>query len=88
MVETANGVKVVAPTCLTCHAEKLNGQLIVGLGNTTTDYTREQSGTFRASDIMLQVGYGKNSAEWAAYYPLSRGFKAVGARTSAPPRAA
>lgn len=78
VVETANGVKVVAPTCLTCHAEKLNGQLIVGLGNTTTDYTREQSGTFRASDIMLQVGYGKNSAEWAAYYPLSRGFKAVG----------
>jgi len=78
VVETAGGVKVVAPTCLTCHAEKLNGQLIVGLGNTTTDYTREQSGTFRASDIMLQVGYGKNSAEWAAYYPLSRGFKAVG----------
>lgn len=78
VVETANGVKVVAPTCLTCHAEKLNGQLIVGLGNNTYDHTREQSGTFRASDIMLQVGYGKNSAEWAAYSPLSRGYKAVG----------
>ncbi len=78
VVETANGVKVVAPTCLTCHAEKLNGQLLVGLGNNTTDHTREQSATFRASDMALQVGYGKNSPEWEAYHPLSRGYKAVG----------
>jgi len=78
VVDAPNGVKVVAPTCLTCHAEKLNGQLIVGLGNNTTDHTREQSATFRASDIMLQVGYGQNSAEWAAYFPFSRGYKAVG----------
>jgi mono/diheme cytochrome c family protein len=78
VVETSDSVKVVAPTCLACHAEKLNGRLIVGLGNNTVDLTRDQSATFRASDIAMQIRYGKNAPEWTAYHPLSRGYKAVG----------
>ncbi|MBL7776320.1 MAG: hypothetical protein JNK89_09990 [Saprospiraceae bacterium] len=78
VVEAPNGVKVVAPTCLTCHAEKINGQLIVGLGNTSTDHSYDQSANFRAADFAVQLRYGKNSPEWEAYYPLSRGYQAVG----------
>ncbi|MEQ1744761.1 MAG: hypothetical protein ABMA02_05005 [Saprospiraceae bacterium] len=77
VVETAGGVKVAAPACLTCHAEKLNGQLIVGLGNNTYDYTRDLSATFRASDLAVQMRYGKGSPEWEAYQPLSRGYQTV-----------
>jgi cytochrome c5 len=36
---TASGVKVVSPNCLQCHAETLRGELVVGLGNHTADYT-------------------------------------------------
>ena len=78
VVEAPNGVKVVAPTCLNCHAEKLNGQLIVGLGSNTADHTYDHAENFRAADFAVQLRFGKNSPEWEAYYPLSRGYKAVG----------
>ena len=37
--DTARGVKVVSPNCLQCHAETLRGELVIGLGNHTADYT-------------------------------------------------
>jgi len=85
VVTAPNGVKVVAPTCLTCHAETLNGQLIVGLGNNTADHTRDQSANFRAADLAVKLMFGENSPEWAAYYPASRSYTAIGPyiRTSA-----
>lgn len=75
VVEKPGGVKVVAPTCLTCHAEKINGQIIIGLGNNTADHT--QPAPFRASDMAVQIRFGKKSPEWEAYLPLSRGHQAV-----------
>ena len=78
VVSAPNGVKVVVPTCLTCHAERLNGVLIPGLGNNTTDNTTDQATTFQTADIGVQLFYGQNSPEWDAYYPLSRAYKAVG----------
>ncbi|MFN0015772.1 MAG: hypothetical protein ACKVU2_14610 [Saprospiraceae bacterium] len=77
VVETTGGVKITAPNCLTCHAEKLNGQLIVGLGNNTADHTRDLSASFRASDLAVQMRFGKNTPEWEAYQPLSRGYQAI-----------
>jgi mono/diheme cytochrome c family protein len=41
---TAAGVEVVTANCLTCHAGNINGQLVVGLGNTEQDYTSDLSG--------------------------------------------
>jgi mono/diheme cytochrome c family protein len=38
---TASGVEVVTPNCLQCHAEFLNGELVVGLGSHTADYTED-----------------------------------------------
>jgi cytochrome c553 len=38
-VHTRAGVDLVSPNCLQCHAEKLNGTLVIGLGNVTADYT-------------------------------------------------
>lgn len=78
VVTASNGAKVVAPTCLTCHAEKINGQLIVGLGNNTADYTTNQASTFQTADIAVKFLYGLNSPEWNAYYPASRSAQAIG----------
>src|SRR5205814_9690547 len=36
---TATGVEVVTPNCLQCHAEHINGELVIGLGNQSADYT-------------------------------------------------
>jgi Cytochrome c len=77
VVNAENGVKVVAPTCLTCHAETLNDKLIVGLGNNTYDYTADQGATFTLSDAAIRVIHGENSDAWRAYYPASRAYKAI-----------
>lgn len=77
VVKAPNGVKVVAPNCLNCHAEKLNGKVIVGLGSNTLDHSYDLSSNFRAADFAVQLNHGKVSKEWEAYFPLSRGFKSV-----------
>ncbi|MCA0235983.1 MAG: c-type cytochrome [Bacteroidetes bacterium] len=78
VVTASNGVKVVAPTCLTCHAERLNGQLIVGLGNNTSDHTNNQASMFQTADLAVKLLYGQNSPEWNAYYPASRASQTIG----------
>jgi hypothetical protein len=41
-VEAPNGEIVVAPNCLQCHAQVFDNKLIIGLGNTTIDFTDHQ----------------------------------------------
>jgi Cytochrome c len=78
IVKAANGVKVAALTCLGCHAEYLGGQLIVGLGNNSSDYTVDQRLLFNIVDQSVRIRYGENSKEWAAYTPLRRAYTAIG----------
>ncbi len=78
VITASTGAKVVVPTCLTCHAEKLNGQLIVGLGNNTSDNTTNQASTFQTADLAVKFLYGQGSPEWNAYYPASRASQAIG----------
>ena len=76
--DTTARVKLVTPNCLTCHAEMLHGQLVIGLGNNSADHTAYSQRQFKAASIAIQVGYGKRSPEWAGYYPLSRSHEAIG----------
>ncbi len=75
----SNGVKVVSTNCFNCHAEHspADGSLIVGLGNTTADNTVDVAQQFGLIDNVVKARYGANSAEWKAYYPLSRGFTSI-----------
>lgn len=73
----ANGERIVAPTCLGCHTEMLNGKRILGLGNNTADNTSDQSTLFTGAEAYIKLFYGQNSKEWEAFYPASRAYKAV-----------
>jgi hypothetical protein len=42
-VSAVNGEKVVVPNCFQCHAEFFDGKLIVGLGNSTGDFTKTKN---------------------------------------------
>ena len=42
-IKAPNGQMVVAPNCLQCHAQVFDGQLFVGLGNTTIDFSSGKS---------------------------------------------
>jgi hypothetical protein len=41
-VKAPNGEIVIAPNCLQCHAQVFDGKLILGLGNSTIDFTGGQ----------------------------------------------
>lgn len=56
------GVEIVAPNCLECHAGHINGQLVVGLGGADQDFTNDQSQT--AALVGQLVTDPTEKAEW------------------------
>lgn len=76
VVTTAEGAKMVAPTCLTCHAEYLNGKLILGLGNNTTDYTKKGKSKKWASKA-VKMHYGADAPEWTGFMPVARSYETL-----------
>src|SRR5262245_13438835 len=62
---SAEGVPVVSANCLTCHAGRINDQLVVGLGAADADFTTDQ-----ASQIDLAGGLISDpveKAEWQRF---------------------
>jgi mono/diheme cytochrome c family protein len=62
---TARGVEVVAPNCLTCHAATFNGQVIVGLGDESLDFTQDPSIAVEASGTAVRGG--PEADEWRKF---------------------
>ncbi len=80
-VTASNGVSVAAPNCLTCHAEFLNGQLILGLGDNTVDYSQDQGGQTQLLTTAINSFYGTNSPEAVAYEPFRRATEVISEAT-------
>ena len=58
----ADGVEIVSNNCLTCHAERIEGELIVGLGSAFGDFTDDPR------RLVLQTGnYVRGEAETRAW---------------------
>jgi cytochrome c5 len=72
-----NGVKIVSNNCLSCHSDKLNGKLIIGLGNTTADNTNDITQQINGVEAFIGIKHGKTSPEMTAFQPFARGFRAV-----------
>ena len=43
VVKAPNGESIVVPNCLQCHADFFDGQLMIGLGNSTGDFTKTKN---------------------------------------------
>ena len=65
-VDAPNGEKIVAPNCLQCHAQVFDGKLIVGLGNTFTDFTVNRSSTVLFAEKFLMTLKGENAKKYDA----------------------
>ena len=78
VVTTADSAQFVVPNCLTCHAEMLDGQLVIGLGNNTADHTEYNASQFRAATLAIAMKYGKRSPEWKGFQTLSRSHESIG----------
>ncbi|MFK7810468.1 MAG: hypothetical protein AB8F74_21865 [Saprospiraceae bacterium] len=77
-VDAFNGVRVVSANCFQCHAQKLNGELVMGLGNTFADFTEDQSENLGLIELGLAFTYGADSPEVKAFEPVGRALEVLG----------
>ncbi len=74
-----NGQKIVVGNCMQCHAEKINGDYIVGLGNNTLNFTEDQSGLIPLIDAAINTFYGPPpNDQYEAYEAFRDAILAVG----------
>jgi len=66
VVKAFNGEDIVVPNCLQCHAETFNGKLMIGLGNTTGDFTKGQKLNSKSLEKMLMVYLKLNPKKYEA----------------------
>jgi mono/diheme cytochrome c family protein len=76
--EAANGVEVINGNCFTCHAGNINGTLMLGLGNSASDFTKNFNLAARAIDTGMKLKYSKKSPERNAYESFGNYFEAIG----------
>ncbi len=75
--DASNGVRTVTNNCFSCHGGYLNGEYVMGLGNSLIDLTGSQESIFILLENYIKNNYGEDSPEWENYEPFGRGFKAV-----------
>ncbi len=61
-MKTKDGVDIVTSNCLSCHAGRIDGKLVVGLGAADSDFTNDPSGT--AGLVGAVLTDPKELAEW------------------------
>jgi len=79
-VKAPNGEIIVAPNCLQCHAQVFENKLIIGLGNTSMDFTGGQKlnpKNFSVAENFLQKADPK---KYEAAEPFFRVAKAISAQ--------
>ncbi|HTJ13106.1 MAG TPA: hypothetical protein VL547_13820 [Dinghuibacter sp.] len=65
-VKASNGVVVVVPNCLQCHAQVFGDKLIVGLGSTDVDFTHNERSGVTAMRNWLKTFSGGHSGKYEA----------------------
>ncbi len=65
-VKAPNGEMIVAPNCLQCHAQLFDGKLVVGLGNSFSDFTVNRQGIALAAEGFLKNLKGDQKKKYDA----------------------
>ncbi|RMG26988.1 MAG: hypothetical protein D6730_08070 [Bacteroidetes bacterium] len=79
--ESWYGEKVVNGNCFTCHAAVLEGQMVLGLGNSSLEFNRSKRLHTAILNWMVKRHYGKKSPQWAAFREHGQWLKATAAAT-------
>jgi hypothetical protein len=76
-VKAPNGEIVVAPNCLQCHAQIFDNKLIVGLGNTTIDFTGGEKLNPRTAAVAENFLQKADPKKYEAAEPFLKVAKAI-----------
>jgi hypothetical protein len=77
VVTTSYNTRAVGANCLNCHASYINNEFVMGLGNSTFDFSTDQTATLNLLDLVMKSNYSLNSPDYQAFIPYKRGFQAI-----------
>jgi mono/diheme cytochrome c family protein len=83
-VKAPNGEMVVAPNCLQCHAQVFEGKLVVGMGNSFSDFTQNRVGIAVMAENFLKNLKGDQAKKYEAALPFITAIKAISPRLVTP----
>ena len=69
-VTASNGEVLVAPNCLQCHAQVFESQLIIGLGNSLVDFTKNEKINASNFDLLEKILKIKAPRQYEASAPF------------------
>ena len=75
--EGSSNEMLVSGNCFTCHAGELNGEVVLGLGNSLGDFTRNMKPPFDIIAWMIKRKYGKDSDVWKSYEEQHKWYQQV-----------
>ena len=78
VVSASNGEPIVAPNCMQCHAQVFNGKLIMGLGNSTVDFSHGQKLDPQKAAAAEKILKNLDPKKYEAAEPFLRVVKAIG----------
>jgi len=76
-VKAPNGEIVVAPNCLQCHAQIFDNKLIIGLGNSTVDFTGGEKLNSKNASMAEQVLKNADPKKYEASEPFLKVAKTI-----------
>lgn len=77
VITNANGMDIVIPTCLQCHAQVFEDSLYVGMGNTFQDFSNLDKQYNFLSEVAIKAMQTFNPKGYEAAQPLITSFKTV-----------
>jgi mono/diheme cytochrome c family protein len=72
-----NGAETVNGNCFTCHAGKVDGELVLGLGDSWSDYTKSMVLMGQGMRIGMALQYKKDDPQVAAFEDFGNYFRAM-----------
>lgn len=73
-----NGIEVVSPNCMQCHAGFVNNEFVLGAANIDADFTVNSGAIGTLVNLQIQNMYGIGSPEYEAYLPFHTAITATG----------
>lgn len=77
VITNANGIDIVIPTCLQCHAQVFEDSLYVGMGNTFQDFSNLNKQYNFLGDVAIKAMQTFNPKGYEAAQPIITSFKTV-----------
>lgn len=77
LIKTRNSNNLVVPNCLQCHGQIFNGKLVIGLGNTFVDFSKERKSNDLKGNLARHIMQLVSPGQYQSAKVLIRSFSTI-----------